>query len=77
MDEQSAALAARLAKDSNILKYLLDEHGVWKGIVALQNSLDDLHCSKYLSTLERIEVTTLTATPEQRVEAFVQVMLKK
>lgn len=77
MEESQANLASRLAKNLNIAKLLCNEVNVWLGICELQSTLDEVGCSRYLSALRDIGVNTCTATPEQRVEAFIKTMLKK
>jgi phenylalanine-4-hydroxylase len=77
VSEQDCSLAARLAKNMNLAKLLLDEKTEWSGIVQMQNTLDAEACGRYMTALETLGVTTVGATVEQRVEAFIKAMLRK
>ncbi len=43
----------------------------WGAIVRLQNTLDNATCHKYIFNLDKLGVTLVTATIDQRIQALI------
>ena len=77
VSEQDRNLAGRLSRNTEVANLLSDEHTEWSAIVEMQNMLDVDSCSRYMNALDHLGTSTVNATIEQRVEAFLAAMLKK
>lgn len=77
LTEEQLNLASRLSKSKEVASLLLSEETEWKAIVIIQNGMESDDCMRYISLLDRMGVTTGTATVDQRVEAFIAVKLKR
>jgi hypothetical protein len=74
-DEQ-IALATRFSRIATLRDMLSDEKTEWKAIVWIQNELDEQGCAKYLHALDSMKCNLVTATIDQRIQAFIKINLK-
>lgn len=70
-------LASRLSKHKEVASLLMSDETEWKAVVLFQNFMEADDCMRYISKLDRMGVTTGNATIDQRIEAFIQTMLKR
>jgi len=68
----TARVAAKLAGDETLSERLRTKETMWEGICHLQNLLNEKECSKFFNLLGNDNVSTLTASPQQRVDAFLK-----
>jgi len=76
LTEEQLNLASRLSKNKEVGTLLLSDETEWKAIVIIQNGLEADDCMRYIAKLDRMGVTTGTATIDQRIEAFIQTKFK-
>lgn len=77
LTEEQMGLVSRLSKSRDVYNWLMSDETEWKAVVYFQNFLEADDCMRYIAKLDRMGVTTGYATIEQRVEAFIQTMLKR
>lgn len=77
LTDEQMNLAARLSKNKDVYNWLMSEDTEWRAVVCFQNGLECDNCMKYISNLDKRGCTTGNATIEQRVEAFIQTMLRR
>lgn len=52
---------------------LNNEESEWRTIILLQNTLSEADCYKYVSNLNKLGCSLVTATIEQRIESLIKV----
>ena len=77
LTESQIALATRFSKIQSLPNLLSDEKTEWRAIVWIQNELDEQGCAKYLHALDSMKCNLVNATIDQRIQAFININLKK